>query len=541
MSESKEQRALEILKKSQKEIEAKQGEKLVSNPTIKEIVSIVEQFLIKKKLICYGGTAINNILPKKDQFYDMTREIPDYDFFSPNSLDDAKELADIFYSKGFSDVEAKSGMHTGTYKVFVNFIGVADITFIEPELFKSLMRETIEKNGILYAPVNFLRMSMYLELSRPDGDVSRWEKVYSRLMRFNKNYQLKGENCLKNAKESSLSPNKKEIEIFDLIRDEAISEKLVFFGGYACSLFSEHLKKAERPVLYSSMPSFDLLSEHAEKSASKIKKVLDKTGDFKSVVIEKREEFGEHVSSHYEIIVDGRTVAFVYEPSPGACHNYNIVKINGKDVHIATTDTILSFYLLFLYINRPYYDRDRLLCMSQYIYDLQYDKLTKNEGIFKRFSKPCIGKQVTLKDIKDVKSHMFEKLKNKKGTREYDEWFLNYNPIEKHKKNKALKGKAAENFKEKIASINKHSPSYSKRKNTPVDATPKRRSPRSPRSPRTLTTKNRSPALSPSPSPTSPTHSRRLHSTSNNKKKNVKTASRKTHKVRRQRRHNRRN
>ena len=516
MSENKEQRALEILKKSQKEIEAKQGEKLVSNPTIKEIVSIVEQFLIKKKLICYGGTAINNILPKKDQFYDMTREIPDYDFFSPNSLDDAKELADIFYSKGFSDVEAKSGMHTGTYKVFVNFIGVADITFIEPELFKSLMRETIEKNGILYAPVNFLRMSMYLELSRPDGDVSRWEKVYTRLMRFNKNYQLKGENCLKNAKDHSLSPNKKEIEIFDLIRDEAISEKLVFFGGYACSLFSEHLKKAERPVLYSSMPSFDLLSEHAEKSASKIKKVLDKTGDFKSVIVEKREEFGEHISSHYELIVDGRTVAFVYQPSPGACHNYNVVKINGKDVHIATTDTILSFYLLFLYIDRPYYDRDRLLCMSQYIYDLQYDKLTKNEGIFKRFSKPCIGKQVTLKDIKDAKSHMFEKLKNKKGTREYEEWFLNYNPIEKHK-HKALKGKAAVNFNEKLNSINKHSPSYSKRKNTPLTASPSM-------SPRTLTTKSRSSSPNPSPSSRSFTHSKY--------KKNMKTASHKTRKVR---------
>jgi hypothetical protein len=282
------------------------------------------------------------------------------------------------------------------------------------------------------------------------------------------------------------------------------------------------------------MPSFDLLSEHAEKSASKIKKVLDKTGDFKSVIIEKREEFGEHVSSHYEIIVDGRTVAFVYEPSPGACHNYNIVKINGKDVHIATTDTILSFYLLFLYVNRPYYDRDRLLCMSQYIYDLQNDKLTKNEGIFKRFSNPCIGKQVTLKDIKDVKSHMFEKLKNKKGTREYDEWFLNYNPIEKHKKNKALKGKAAEIFKEKIASINKHSPSYSKRKNTPATASP---------SPRASSNSPRTPKISPSASPRRFTRSKRLHthsthSTPNKNKKNVKTA---THKVRRQKRHNRRN
>ena len=194
-----------------------------------------------------------------------------------------------------------------------------------------------------------------------------------------------------------------------------------------------------------------------------MKDKLDKTGHFGRVIVEEREDFGEHVSEHYEIVVDGRTVAFVYEPSPGACHNYNVVRVNKKDVNIATTDTILSYYLLFLYINRPYYDRDRLLCMSQYIYDLQYDNLAKNDGVFKRFSKPCIGKQVTLKDIKDVKSHMFNKLKDKRGTREYEEWFLNYNPIEKDKM-KALKGKNAEKFDEKIKDVNKFSPSYSKRK-----------------------------------------------------------------------------
>jgi hypothetical protein len=124
---------------------------------------------------------------------------------------------------------------------------------------------------------------------------------------------------------------------------------------------------------------------------------------------------------------------------------------------------------------------------------------------------------------------MFEKLKNKKGTREYEEWFLNYNPIEKYK-HKVLKGKAAVNFNEKLKSIDKHSPSYSKRKNTPVAATPSR-SPK--RSPRTLTT------ASPSPSPFNRrfTHSkRRLHSTPNKNKKNLKTESHKTHKVRRNKR-----
>ena len=36
---------------------------------------------------------------------------------------------------------------------------------------------------------------MYLELSRPDGDVSRWEKVLKRLTLLNKNYPMKGKNC----------------------------------------------------------------------------------------------------------------------------------------------------------------------------------------------------------------------------------------------------------------------------------------------------------------------------------------------------------
>ena len=47
----------------------------------------------------------------------------------------------------------------------------------------------------MYSPPNFLRMLMYLELSRPAGNVSRWEKVLKRLTLLNKNYPLVGKNC----------------------------------------------------------------------------------------------------------------------------------------------------------------------------------------------------------------------------------------------------------------------------------------------------------------------------------------------------------
>ena len=109
---------------------------IINDPLVKQIITIVEDFLIKTKCICYGGTAINNILPKSAQFYDKTLELPDYDFFSDKALEHAKMLADIYYKKGYTSVEAKSGVHHGTYKVFVNYIPVADITQLDKNLFR---------------------------------------------------------------------------------------------------------------------------------------------------------------------------------------------------------------------------------------------------------------------------------------------------------------------------------------------------------------------------------------------------------------------
>ena len=186
---------MSILRLAVDKAEENTAKRVVSSPEIKIIVGIVENFIKKKNLICNGGTAINNILPKHDQFYNKELEIPDYDFFSFNALNDAKELADIYLKNGFTDVEAKSGQHHGTYKVFVNFIPIADITYLPKEIFQSIKKESIRVAGILYAPPNYLRMGMFLELSRPDGDTSRWEKVLKRITLLNKHYPLTTKNC----------------------------------------------------------------------------------------------------------------------------------------------------------------------------------------------------------------------------------------------------------------------------------------------------------------------------------------------------------
>ena len=100
---------------------------------------------------------------------------------------------------------------------------------------------------------------------------------------------------------------------------------------------------------------------------------------------------------------------------------------------------MLSFFLAFLYADRPYYDHDRIICMSQYLFKVQAKNRLQQKGVLKRFSLQCVGTQKTLEDSRAEKSAMFEKLKGKRGTKAFDEWFLRYAPGEK----KAIKATIA--------------------------------------------------------------------------------------------------
>ena len=415
---------LAILREAVDENDKIISEKIANSEEVKKMISILEDFLRKNQNICYGGTAINNILPKQAQFYDRDIEIPDYDFYSPNALDDAKELADIYHNSGFSEVEAKAGMHYGTYKVFVNFIPIADITFISSEIFDSIKKEAIKVDGILYAPANFLRMNMYLELSRPMGDVSRWEKVLKRLNLLNKYYPLDPMiNCYnvdfqRNMENDSEYSNK----LYYIIRDSLIKQGVVFFGGYASSLYSKYMSKNKRHLI-KQIPDFDVISEEPEKTANIVVENLRERG-FKHVKIIKHVAIGELIPESFEIRVKKETMAFIYYPI--ACHNYNIIKINDFDVKIATIDTILSFYLAFYYTKQPYYFKDRILCIAKFLFEVQQTNRLSQRGLLERFSINCYGKQPTIENIRAEKVEKYRELKDKRGTREYDEWFLKY-------------------------------------------------------------------------------------------------------------------
>lgn len=160
---------------------------------MKSTLKQVEKFIKKHDGILYGGLAMNAYLPDSLKFYDANT-IPDYDFFIPNTLERARELADLLKSNGGQFVEMKSALHDGTYKVFENFEAVADLTSISDKEF-NILRELavnikVDNVKVLVAPLDFIKAASYLELCLPLGASHRWTKVYKRLMLLENAYPL---------------------------------------------------------------------------------------------------------------------------------------------------------------------------------------------------------------------------------------------------------------------------------------------------------------------------------------------------------------
>ena len=266
---------------------------------------------------------------------------------------------------------------------------------------------------------------MYLELSRPDGDVSRWEKVAKRLILLNKHYPLRGENCGSEAIQRLFSGESQDESkrLFYVLRSALARENVVFFGALANSMYAR-LGRRGVSGREPTVPDFDVLSTTPKATADKTAKALRDDG-FKNIRIFSHNRIGDVISEHYEIRVGDDTVAFIYRPL--ACHGYNVARVGPLRLRIASIDTMMSFYLAFIYAGKPYYDKNRILCMCEALMKTQQRELLSQRGILKRFDIQCYGKQETLADIQRNKSAMHRKLKGK-GGKAYDQLFLRYEP-----------------------------------------------------------------------------------------------------------------
>jgi hypothetical protein len=395
---------MEEIAKMVKDLETENNRVAAKDPGTVTSLAVVKNFLENHRVLCYGGTAINNLLPKKDQFYNPEEDVPDYDFFSKTPQAHSVIIANQLRAKGIAAVEVKPGMHLGTFKVFADFTGVADITSLDEEIFDRLWDQAEVRDGIHYVPVNFLRMSMYLELSRPHGDVSRWEKVYSRLQLLNKAYPA--------------SCNKKDAKLHEELTDEQQKGVLKLLKNEPVVLLS--VSAAEIHLDKNWTTPIGILAE---------RETIERlTKGEKAEVNEENDILPRRVSVMSE---DGKKSLFrFYETT--ACHSYHEME-NG--VRVASIPTTLQFFFAYLYSGAQEENVASVLCIAQRLVDIASSKAKRRFEILT--PKECIGVQETFVEMKRHKAELFEELGKDRSSKKFLEYFFTYNPDDASSKKKA--------------------------------------------------------------------------------------------------------
>ena len=416
---------LEFLRKAVENITVTNKLQLYASIHMENIINIVELFIKSNKILCYGGTAINNILPEHIKFYEKLLDIPDYDFYSTNSIRDLVRLADKLHAAGFTDIEVKSSVvHDGVYKLYIKKIPIADSHQLPNDLFNIMYEDSVHYNGIAYVSPDYLRLNIYKELASPKGDTSRWEKIYERLLLLNKYHPFKENNKCShlNFMREFVADSNVINTTYTCIRDILIEEGVVFIGGYACGAYNSSNFDNEIHV-----PDFDVLSMHAHSVASRVRVALEHAGIVNIDIVHKLPIGDGRINNHYEISIDSVLVCTIYEPI--SCYGYNSFLVNDKYVKIASIDTMMFFLLAFRYISKNKYNVDRILCMAQFMIRMMRNKSKFNKtGIFKRFDVECYGNEKNITERRSDRTKTYNKLKHNKNSIEYNTKFFLYNP-----------------------------------------------------------------------------------------------------------------
>ncbi len=375
---------------------------IAKNPELKKAISIVEEFLRKNGRVCYGGQAINSYLPKKYQFYDSNKNLPDYDFFTPNGDRDSLDLIEMLRHAGFLEISKRIGIHKGTVKIYVNYYPVADITEIDADFYLQIRNKANSINGIHYTDPIFLRMMMFLELSRPKGMITRWKKVYERLELLDKAQPL--ETC----KYTIPIFLQKSVmtDIFPTILDFVITNKKVYLGANIFLFYNYFSKKPlhirSKQFMKQISPIF-FLSHDAELDANILKNLLDES-------IEKREIIGYQniLPAMIGLYKDSILLCLIVQEE--ACHSYVTIPLLEKKVlRLASLDTFLTFLIGFYYR-----ENDSLLPIHSLLCWIQtFDKVSRHykhnpSKYIPRFASSCSGYQTSFASLLRSKAARIE-------------------------------------------------------------------------------------------------------------------------------------
>lgn len=197
-----------------------------------DIIYTIRDFVIEKKRKLYGGFALNELIKEispEDVFYDEKNvKCWDIDFYSPEPINDAQELANRLHEKGYKHIRASEAIHDETYKIYVETEEFADITYVPRPIYNKIPFKTID--GINITGPHWLMIDYLRILTDPLTSWFRLEKIFPRLCALVKHFPLPHNNSV-----IDIEPPTRDLKIaFDTVYDYLVDNKTcIAIGMYA--------------------------------------------------------------------------------------------------------------------------------------------------------------------------------------------------------------------------------------------------------------------------------------------------------------------
>lgn len=364
------------------------------------VYEIAIHFLRRKPVLLYGGTAINELLPKRLKFY-PAQQLPDMDVFALDPVSMAKALVAEYHRKGVSTAVFKPALHPDTWKVFAEGLQVADITGITPAGYRRLREgSVVGPLGVRIANPRFLCLTMHQMLSQP-MDAHRWTKTYKRLAAFY--HVFPPAKCFPRM-ERAPAPT----EILPHVLTWLKSRPHVLVGAQAYLLLAMHahlIADTYKPARGEStgflgtpglMPKrgtlLDVLVDEAPAAVAKelVAALVAQGMDAATLRVSRRYKADDFVAEHVLVLLRGRPVVGIY--TAPSCMSY----IETKGLRVATIHTLLRTYLSWTFSSHRHLHLEDNECISNMLGWVLLSHVPSRKKLLQPFVLECYGDQAGL-------------------------------------------------------------------------------------------------------------------------------------------------
>lgn len=313
--------------------DATEIKKKTLEPTLdecKQVKEVINDYIMKKKRIVYGGTAYNTLIiqkSKSDAIYKPS-DCKDVEFYSPKPIEDIMELADILHEKNFKFVQVRQAMHAETYSLFVNFEQYCDVSYMPSNVFSNMPALNI--GGIMYAHPNWILVDILRQYNDPITSYWRLkDKTFFRASTLLKHYPLE----LANVDLPKYNP------VYDTVKSElffklAKLHTLVFIGSVGTQYYLTRSPKINTTNL-------EVISTNFTNDVKLINKFLKEIlkSKYSDIVINLYKPFFQFRDESVEFMLDSVVLVRIIG-SGHKCIPYNILHM--KD---SSFDSIQSIQL----------------------------------------------------------------------------------------------------------------------------------------------------------------------------------------------------